>query len=195
MAAKKPLPAPPPVNSLDQFAATLKLALQVAVVNPDSLAGMHPQQGNPVSLSPRIPEASTMVGKLIDNATNAGQRWVDNTSSPRKDPIAGMKKSNAKYKGAMQASLSADTWLKGVNNIDEAAMYETIKTLGAGVFTQGLSARKAKIEKIFTKMRPMMVALAQTLDAMPTDTDAQREAKMIAAKRGMQAVGVKMQGG
>jgi hypothetical protein len=195
MAAKKPLPAPPPVSGLDQFAATLKLALEVAATHPDSLPGMHPTLGNPVSLAPRIPEASTMATKLVDNATAGGQHWVDGTLNPRKDPIAAMKRSVAKYTNAVQAALANKSWEKGVNNIDEAGMYETIRTLGSGVFTAGLAARKGKIERVFAKMRPFLVALAGTLDAMPTDTDQQREAKMIAAKRGMQEIGKKMAGG
>jgi hypothetical protein len=34
-----------------------------------------------------------------------------------------------------------------------------------------------------------VLALKKTIDAMPEKTDAEREAKMIAAKRGMQAIG------
>jgi hypothetical protein len=140
-------------------------------------------------LAPRIPEAATMVDKLIGNASNAGERWLANTLRPKKEPLAEAKKANQKYKTALQASIAEDSWLKGINATDEASMYATIQALGSGAFTQGIAARRGKISAKFEKMRPLMVALAGTLDAMPTDTDAQREAKMIAAKRGMQALG------
>jgi len=194
MARKTPAPVHPVVQSLADFERTLSVALEVAEKNPTALPGYGPSEGNPVSLSPRIPEADVMATKLVDNATNAGERWLANVQAPRKDPIAAMKASVTKYKNRIAESLAQGLWERGVGNINEAEMYNTIKALGAGVFTTGLAARKGKITAVFGKLRPLFVALAGTLDAMPTDTDAQREAKLIAARRGMIAVGKKMKG-
>jgi len=194
MARKTPAPVHPVVSSLDQFSTALATALEMAEKNPTALPGYGPSEGNPVNLSPRIPEAADMAAKLVGNATNAGERWLANVQSPRKDPIAAMKASATKYKNRMAEALSQGLWERGVANINEAEMYATIKALGAGVFTTGLAARTGKITAVFAKLRPMLVALAGTLDAMPTDTDAQREAKLLAARRGMIAIGKKMKG-
>jgi hypothetical protein len=39
------------------------------------------------------------------------------------------------------------------------------------------------------------LALAVTIDNLPTTTDAEREARMIQNKRGLQAIGLKRRGG
>jgi len=190
MARKVPLPPVTPINSMTEFATALGKGFALALSNPEAVPGMHQSQGNPVPLAPRIPEASVMVDKLVGNATNAGERWLANVQRPKKEPLKEALKANTKYKNAMQASIAGDHWAKGIQATDEAQMYATIAALGSGAFTQGIVARKGKIQAKFDKMRPLMVTLANQLDAMPTDTDAQREAKMIAAKRGMQALGV-----
>jgi hypothetical protein len=194
MARKTPAPPHPVITSLDAFEKGLAAALEVAVTKPESLPGYGASQGNPVNLAPRIPEADAMAAKLVANATNAAENWLAGVQSPRKDPIAAMKASGQKYKNRMAEVLSGDLWMKGVNQIDETEMYNTIKALGSGVFSTGITARKGKITGVFAKLRPLFLALTSQLDGMPTDTDAQREAKMIAARRGMIAIGKKLKG-
>lgn len=182
----------PTVKGVSAAMAVLDKALEVAEKNPEALPGFGEEMGNPITLAPRIPEAAEMADKMVANASNAGQRWLDNTLRPRKDPIAGMKKAGGKYKKRVEEALADDRWMKGVNQIDENEMYETIRQVGAGAFTNGINARKGKITRKLEKMRPLMVALTATLDAMPTDTDQQREQKMIVARRGMIEIGKKM---
>ena len=182
----------PAVKGLAAFSETLAKAFKLAEEHPEMLPGHGPEQGNPITLAPRIPEASEMADKMVANATAAGNRWLENTLRPRKDPIAGMKKAKDKYKTRMQESLTEDRWAKGVENIDENEMYEIIQSAGAGAFTSGIERRKGKITRRLEKMRPLLLALSNTLDAMPTNTDQQREQKMVAARRGMIEIGKKM---
>jgi len=183
-----------PIADLAEFEAGLSAAFAAAVADPENAPGAKSRAGNPVNLAPRIPEASTMSAKLVGNAQANAANWLANVLAPRKSPVAEMKKSSAKYKTRMQESLAAGDWDRGVANIDEGEMYATINALGSAVFTQGLAAREPKITRVFGKMRPLLLALTAQLDAMPTDTDGQREAKMIAAKRGMQALGKQLRG-
>ena len=73
-------------------------------------------------------------------------------------------------------------------------MYKTIEAIGQTAYEQGITAREGKIKTKIQRLQPLVAALAATLDRMPQDTDAQREAKMIAAKRGMQEIGRKLRG-
>jgi len=182
----------PPVKGLAAFSATLDKAFELAEKHPELLPGHGPEEGNPITLAPRIPEAGDMADKMVANASSAGNRWLENTLRPRKDPIAGMKKAKDKYKTRMQESLTEDRWAKGVDQIDEAEMYAIISSGGAGAFTSGIERRKGKITRRLEKMRPLLLALANTLDAMQTNTDQQREQKMVAARRGMIEIGKKM---
>jgi len=182
----------PVVKGLAEFSKVLDKALDVAVKNPEALPGHGESVGNPITLAPRIPEAATMADKMVQNAQANAQRWLDNVLKPRKDPITGAKNANAKYKARVTEALQEDRWLKGINSIDENEMYETVRALGATHFSTGIAARKGKITKKLEKMRPLVLALTNTLDAMDTATDQQREAKMIAARRGMIEVGKKL---
>ena len=194
MARKTPLPPSPVVQSLADFERVLDKALDVAVKNPDALPGMHESAGNPVTLAPRVPSAGDMVEKLMTNAQAAGECWLAGVKKPRKEPLKAALAALGKYKSKMAAALASGSWEKGLAAADETAMYATIDALGAGVFTTGVGARKAKMTAAFTKLQPMLVALANTIDAMPQDTEAQREARLLAARRGMIEIGKKLKG-
>jgi len=195
MARPKRAEPKPITGGLDEFMRNLGPALQQAVDHPESVPNITETVGNPITLAPRVASAADQVTKLVSNATNAGQLWVTNTLRPKKDPLARAKASVTKYKNAMQASLTEDRYAKGLATVDEGAMQATIQAIGASGFVNGITARTAKITNKFAKLQPLQVALANQLDAMPTDTDAQREAKMLAAKRGMQAIGKQLKGG
>jgi hypothetical protein len=131
---------------------------------------------------------------MVQRASAAGETWKAGVLSPRKSPKAQAIASNARYKGQMQAAIAADSYLHGVQNIDEDAMAATVNALGAGVYTQGIAARLPKIQASLEKMQPMKAALKATIDAMANVTDADREARMLSNKRGMQSIGKMMRG-
>ena len=184
----------PAVKSLTEFSSVLDKAFELAATHPELLPGFGPEKGNPVTLSPRIPLAADMATKMVANATNAAENWLKGVMAPRKSAVGEAKAANAKYKTRMTESIADDRWVKGINAIDENQMYAIIQAGGSGVFSSGIQRRQAKIQAKLEKMRPLMLALAGTLDAMPTATDQQREAKMIAARRGMIEVGKRLRG-
>lgn len=192
----KPKPKPPAaVDSLSAFEGGLDKALETAVNDPDSIEGMHAREGNPVTLGPRIPEAADMAKDMVTKAAAAGEKWLARVQHPKKDPITAAKAAAGKWKNKMQEAIANGSFEKGLDLIDEDEMYATIKAGGAAPFTSGVNRRAAKVERVMGELRPMMIALAEELDKMPIDTPEQREAKMIAAKRGMEAIGKKRRGG
>jgi len=181
----------PPVD----IAAAFNAAMDVYDRDPSSLDEMLlPREGNPVTLSPRIPSAADMALKQKTRAAAAGEAYSKAVQNPRKDPIVRMKASNATFKNAVQLALNEDRWIKGVNNIDEAQMYQILATLGSTAYVNGVNAKSVKYESKMAKVQPMVAALVQQLDAMDTSTDGAREAKMIAARRGMIAIGQRLRG-
>jgi hypothetical protein len=195
MARPKRLEPTPITGGLAEFMGNLQVALAQAAKDPESVPNIHETVGNPITLAPRVASAADQVSKLVSNATNAGERWVANTLRPKKDPLARAKASVTKWRNAMQEAITGGRYEKGLAATDEAAMQATIQAIGSAGFVSGITARQAKITRKFGQLQPLQVALANQLDAMPTDTDAQREAKMLAAKRGMQAIGKQLAGG
>ena len=192
---KRAKPTPPaPVDSLAAFEKTLKVALDLAAKDPDLLPGAHEHEGNPRALAPRVPETADWVNKQIDNARAAADRWKAGALRPKKDPIAEAKKAKGKWKNKMEAAIRDDAYARGLDAVDEDAMIATIEATPASAFSEGIERRRQKITGKVERLRGNVLALANTLDAMPVDTDQQREAKMIAARRGMIEVGKKMKG-
>jgi len=194
MAKQQPKP-PAAVDSLSAFEAGLGAALDQAVKDPESLEGLHARQGNPVTLGPRIPEAADMAKDMVAKAAAAGEKWLAKVQHPKKDPITAAKAAKGKWKNKMQEAIANDSFAKGLDLINEDEMYATIAAGGAAPFTSGVNRRAAKVERVMGELRPMQIALCEQLDKMPIDTAEQREAKMIAAKRGMEAIGKKRRGG
>ena len=96
---------------------------------------------------------------------------------------------NDKRIDKLNQSIKDKKWEGAMAKVDEDERLVTIQAGGAEAFTKGLEKRVAKITRVITDLQPRVLALKKTLDAMPEKTDAEREAKMIAAKRGMQAIG------
>lgn len=194
MPKKKPAPASAP-NTLADFEKSLAGKLDQAVNDPESLEGMHEREGNPVTLGPRIPEAADMAKDMVSKAAAAGDKWLQKVTHPKKDPITAAKAAKGKWKNKMEEAIREDKFGKGLDMIDEDEMYETIREGGSAPFSSGVQRRAKKVERVMGELRPLQVALAEELDKMPIDTPEQREAKMIAAKRGMEAIGKKRRGG
>jgi len=179
---------------LEQFDSVLDKALAVAAKNPDALPGAHEHQGNPITLGPRVPEAADWGQSMADGAVAKGEKWFARVKTPKKDPIKAAIAAKGKYKDKVTESLAQDRFARGLAQVDEDEMYATIEAGGAAAFTSGIERRRGKITKKIEKLRPKVLALANAIDAMPDTTDAQREARMVAARRGMIKVGKDLRG-
>jgi len=149
---------------------------------------------NPVTPGTRVPEASAWATKMITNATRSGDAWLKGTLSPRKNPVQAAIAADKKRKDKLEEAERQGKWKASMERVDVDAMYDTIEKVGAGGYTAGIEARSSKITSKIEKLRPQVLALAETIDKMPEDTDAQREAKMVAARRGMIQIGSKLRG-
>lgn len=151
--------------------------------------------GNPVTLGPLVPSVDDWVDDMTNGAIAKADKWLKRTLAPSVDPKAATLKAAGKFKTNMQTALNEGRFEKGVAAYDESARTAVIQEGGTAAFTSGVQRKKAKAKAKIAKLQPKVAALKSTLSGMPQDTDAQREAKMIAAKRGMQQIGKDMRGG
>lgn len=194
MAKRKAPKGKTTVVTLDNLSSELGKAFDQAERDPDSLEGATETMGNPITLGPRVPEADAMAEKLVTNAEAAAERWLANVQKPKRNPVEAAKAANTKYKNKLQEALREDRYLKGLDKVDVDEMMQVIVARGSAAYSSGIRARAAKVTRVFAELRPLVVALTAKLDAMPTDTSEQREAKMIAAKRGMEEIGKRRRG-
>lgn len=143
-----------------------------------------------MATGPRVPSASDWTDKMVTRAQNAGQDWVKGALAPRKDPIAAALAANQKRITRFNQSVTAKTWEGALAKVDPAQTAATIAAVGAQGYAQGVAARKGKIGAAIARLQPLVADHVAKMDAMPVNTDADAEAKMIANVRGMKALGV-----
>jgi len=149
---------------------------------------------NPVSVGARVVDADDWADKMVDRAVAAGAEWLKGVLSPRKHPIEAAIAADGKRKQRLEEAEREGRWKKAMERVNVDEMYTTIEAVGQGAYTAGLEARRGKIKGKIAKLRPLVHALAETIDKMPQDTDQQREARMLAARRGMIKIGKQLKG-
>lgn len=142
-----------------------------------------------ITTGPTVISPDKWAAKMIARATAAGSDWLAGVTNPSRDPVQAAIAANAKYKAKLLASIQSDKWAKTMAKVDSGMIATIAQAIGAGGYTNGITARTAKINKVVADLQPRVMALKATIMAMPDVTDADREARMIAAKRGMQAIG------
>lgn len=179
-------------NFMDAFAR------EMALVEKDPTgyveAAKPPPVGNPITLGELVPSAADWSKKLVDRAQAGASDWLANSLKPRAVPSKAALSANDKRVDKLQQSIKNKSWEGAMSRVDEDQRLVTMQALGSDVFSKGVAARQGKIEKVVGDLQPRVLALKKTLDNMPEKTDADREAKMIAAKRGMQAIGLARRG-
>ena len=184
-----------PFDLITRFQDKFDVALDV-VIEETGAAGEKDLTlpDNPVTVGGRVIDASEWAKRQLEGSAGAGERWLYGVLHPKRHPITAAIAANKKRKDRLAKSEQEEKWLKSMARVDVDEMYKTIEAVGPAGYTQGVANREGKITKRIAELQPMVEALAKALDEMPQDTSAQREAKMIASKRGMEAIGRKRRG-
>lgn len=152
------------------------------------------KQGNPITLGPPVIDPEEWAEKQTRNAAAAAGDWLKNVKRPRRDPIKAAIAAAPKRKEKLLKSLEEGKWEKAMAKVDEDQMFAVIDAVGAEGYRRGVTARKGKVLARAKELQPMVIALKNEIAAMPDVTDADREARLLAARRGMILIGKKRRG-
>lgn len=195
MAIPKPPQGPKGVTP-DNAVAKFREHAKMLADNPEEMKKREAQtMGNPISLSPAVITEVDWVEKQVTNTLAAAADWEKNTLAPRRDPVAAAIAADKKRKANLEEAERKGKWLKSMQKVDMAARQETIRAVGAAGFRRGVEARRTKIATKVKKLRPLVMAVKETVAALPDDTPDQREAKMVANLHMMRDVGDAMREG
>ena len=141
---------------------------------------------NPPAIT-RVLDPVDWVDKQIKTLTAVGRdNYLSGVKHPKKDPIkagiAAQPKYEAKMKDPKVLARRAEQLAK--TNMDEWAVMA--ETLGADKLVDGVVKRRYKVERWVAKYQPLLKAHLAKIDAMPDVTAADREAKMLENKRGLE---------
>jgi len=180
---------------LNTFTHNFKALLDQVETDADLRAELTgPRQGNPITLGPVVTSAEEWAEKQVKRASDAASEWLKNVQRPRRDPLKAAVAANAKRTQKVKESLDQDKWAKAMAKVNEDTMYETIRKRGESAYRAGVEDRAAKVLERAKELQPMVAALKTSIDAMPDVTDADREKRLLAARRGMIEIGKKRRG-
>lgn len=186
---RESLGIPKVVEGLDGFAAALNGALDAIERDPGAAQRANiGKVGNPITVQ-IVPSAEEMASDLITNAANAGGKWERKIQRPRRSFKTAGIAAAGKHTSNTRRALDEGRYAKGMSKVNEDEAIATALAVGGSGFAAGIERRGAKIRRVFSELQPQFVALARTIEAMPQDTDAQREARLLAARKGMIDIG------
>lgn len=137
----------------------------------------------------RILSPSDWETRQIKNLEAVGREsYTVGIAHPKKDPIAEGIASEGAYNNAMKKVLSDQLRKKGLEKTNMGEWYAYASSLGADRLVEGVSKRRAKVGNFIKSWQPMLSDHVSKIDALPSDTDAAREKKVLENLRGLKAL-------
>jgi hypothetical protein len=164
--------------------------------DPEFHAALHGREIAPgVRIQNPGPDAARMTERLLRKVSGAGQDYVTGMQNPRRDPKAAAMRAEGKWANRVQEAITRKAYGAGIRNYDVAEAVTIATSDGGSAYTAGVAKRAAKIARVHQRLAPLLGGVSQAIQAMPQDTDGQREARLIAARRAMINVGKQLKGG
>jgi hypothetical protein len=148
--------------------------------------------GNPVTK--KVPTGAKMAEKLVKRASAAADDWVNGVKNPSRDPIEAALAAKDKFVDRLTTAIKEGRWEGGLKKVSHADIVKVVDKLGSGVFSSGLEARSDKITKTFNELQPLFQSVSDTIQSMSDKTDADREKRLLSARKLMIEVGKKRKG-
>jgi len=147
---------------------------------------------NPVTR--KVKDATRWADQQIKNAKDAADDWLSGVKNPARNPIEAALAANDKRIDRLKASIDAKKWEKNLGKATQADIITVVEKLGSTVYATGVEARTSKINKRVAELQPLAQDVSNTIQAMPDKTDADREKRLLTARKLMLEVGKKRAG-
>ncbi len=164
--------------------------------DPDFFNALHHREIAPgVRISNPGPDASTMLERYQQGVAGAAGRWVQGMQNPRRDPKQAALRAAGKWGQRTQEAIQAGSYAKGIQAYDVGEAVAVATADGGAAYTAGAQKRSAKVGRVFQRLAPLLAGVSQAIQNMPQDTDAQREQRLLQARKMMINVGKQLKGG
>ncbi len=114
--------------------------------------------------------------------------YLEGIKSPKADPIARGIETEAKYAEATRRAIENESRKKGLEKTSMAEWYQYSVNIGADKLVDGVVKREAKVKKFITAYQPQLISHLSKVDALPEETDSDRENRMLENLRGLKAL-------
>jgi len=147
---------------------------------------------NPVTK--KVKSADRWAKQQVDNAVAAADDWLDGVKNPSRDPIEAAKAAKDKWEDRLTQAIKDDKWAKGLAKSSASEIIAIAEKVGSGHYSTGVSARETKVKRVVGELQPLVQAVSDTIQAMGNKTDAEREKRLLSARKLMIEVGKKRRG-
>lgn len=114
--------------------------------------------------------------------------YLEGIKAPKADPIARGIETEGKFADAMRKAIDSGARKKGLEKTSMDEWYAYASTLGADKLVDGVTKREAKVVKFVTAYHPLLTSHLAKIDALPEETDSDRETRMLENLRGLKAL-------
>jgi len=127
--------------------------------------------------------------RQIANLKDVGKRsYLQGIKAPKADPIARGVATEAKYAAATRKAIDEERRKAALEKTSMAEWYKYASELGADKLVDGVVKREPKVTKFITAWHPMLTSHLASIDALPEETDSERETRMLENLRGLKAL-------
>lgn len=170
-------------------------AVQMWDENPGLYEAMHRPDENGITPRNPGPDATRMTEKYLRKVSQAAPDWVAGMQNPRADFKTAAIAARGKWADGVNRAVAGDHFAKGMSNVDSAEAIATAVSDNGQAYTSGVSKRKGKVARSFTRLAPALGAVSSAVRSMPQDTPGDREQRMIKNLQLMRELGTRLKGG
>lgn len=130
------------------------------------------------------------------SASDVSNKWLANLSNATAEMTAGVARvtvapgqaaasKKQKWVNALMDTQTQDKWARNVSSVTLQQWQAAMNNYGINRVSQGAQAKQAKFQAAMASLLPFIDQLQATVRAMPDNTPADREQRMLAMVRGM----------
>lgn len=132
-----------------------------------------------------LPTAQQVADKWSTRSSAASQDYANGVAQTDKDPTALAIANQGRLLTNFTAKVQDGTWARRLRDVGAAGWKAAVAAKGVTNYQTGVSASKDKVQAAFSSLLAYEGSGLQTIYAMPSATDADREARMLAWTRYM----------
>lgn len=133
-----------------------------------------------------IPSATVVADRWAAAAGQASQRYADGVAQTDKDPTQLAIQNQAALVNNFNTAVSNGTWARRLGAVGKTGWQQAVAAKGAANYGTGVNAAKGKFQQKIGPVLAFESQLQQQIDAMPNVTSADKTARMVAWKNGME---------
>lgn len=129
--------------------------------------------------------AGAVASKWVSRTSAAAQDYVDGVTQTQKDPIQLAIAAIPRMRQRVLEAIDTGKVQRGLQRVGKQGWVAAVQAKGAANFASGVSAAEQKVATAFGPLLAFEDNLQAQVQAMPANTDAEREARALAWIRGM----------